>query len=501
MMPAIDRSQWGIQQAAHLLNRAGFGCTPAEAVEAAAKDPAEVVDALVDYDAIPDDKRVPTWMNSDASLRLDRRELQSLSEEERREKMEERRKLEVERLIELRAWWLYRMRHTQRPLQEKLTLFWHGHFATSFEKVRASYVLLLQNEMFRHHANGNWRKLLGDLARDPAMLIYLDNAMSKADHPNENFARELMELFTLGEGHYTEKDVKEAARAFTGWSLDEERFEFRRRPRIHDDGEKTFLGMTGDLDGDEILDAIVAHEQCSRFICRKLWSFFAYANPPDEIVESLAATHRAGKYEFKPVLKEMFLSRAFYGKKAVATQIKSPVQWLVGLCRKLEAPLPGPLVSALMMRSLGQELFAPPNVKGWDGGYTWITTATLMQRYNYAAVMVQGGEAALEDLGPRIGAMLRVDGPGEIVRKAVNQMALLKPLPDPERILPRDKRAHHAMAISEIENRLFNMPLPASQRAALDRYAGTLPQPRSWTDAQVLEMVQLLTATPQFQLT
>ena len=192
-------------------------------------------------------------------------------------------------MLELRGWWLQRMANGPRPFQEKMVLFWHGHFATSMEKVREAYYMWRQNELFRRLATGNWQQLLTDAGKDPAMLIWLDQAQSRKDHPNENFAREVMELFALGEGHYTENDITEAARALTGWSLDRIDQKFVYRPGFHDNGEKTFLGRTGNLDGDDVIAQIVAQPQAARFITAKLWNYFAGQYPHRRI------EHRAGR--------------------------------------------------------------------------------------------------------------------------------------------------------------------------------------------------------------
>src|SRR5690242_14079129 len=293
-------------------------------------------------------------------------------------------------MMELRGWWLERMARGPRPFQEKMVLFWHGHFATSVEKVRNPYFMWRQNELFRRLATGNWQQLLSETGKDPAMLIWLDQARSRKDHANENFAREVMELFALGEGHYTEKDVTEGARALTGWSLDMNDEKFIYRPRIHDDGVKTFLGQSGNFDGDDIIRIIVSQPQSARFITAKIWNYFAGQMPSEDLNAELAASLRAHGNNFKPFLREMFRSENFYADYIIRNQVKSPVQWLVGSVRMLENDLPPTIVCWGMLRQLGQDIFAPPNVKGWDGGITWITTNTLLTRYNDAEALVQG---------------------------------------------------------------------------------------------------------------
>ena len=254
-------------------------------------------------------------------------------------------------------------------------------------------MMYLQNQTFRRLGMGKYGDLVTAVAQDPAMLVYLDNTRSRAGAPNENFARELMELFTLGEGHYSEQDIKEAARAFTGWMVAPEKYAFvdatgNRRRKMHDTGQKEFLGESGAFDGHDIIRIILQQDQAARFIAARLWSFFAYENPEPELIDALAAEFRSGNYEIRPLLKSIFTSEAFYSERALRSQIKSPAQWLAGSCIILGLEHPPAALSFNALRSLGQELFAPPNVKGWDGGYAWITTASLTERYNIAAALI-----------------------------------------------------------------------------------------------------------------
>src|SRR5947207_3310635 len=404
MLKPLPADKWNFTTAAHLLNRAGFGGTPPEIEKLAEMGPDRAVSCLVDYDKIPDPTLSPNWAKPDpermekfAALRRTNQELRQAKgdqrkelEEKRREMQREQRQMQQQHLLELRDWWLQRMVKGPRPLQEKMTLFWHGHFATSVQKVRDAYFIWLQNDTFRRLALGRWLQLLTAVAKDPAMLIWLDQAQSRKEHPNENFAREVMELFALGEGHYTEKDVTEAARALTGWTLNRVQQKFEYRSAIHDAGLKTVLGRSGNLTGNDVLEQIVAQPQAARFICAKLWSYFAAENPPEELVSALADRFRQGKSHFRPLLETMFRSEEFYAPEVVRTQVKSPTQWLVGNVRMLERNLPPPMMTSNWLRQLGQDLFAPPNVKGWDGGVAWITTNNLLARYNEAATLVQG---------------------------------------------------------------------------------------------------------------
>jgi uncharacterized protein (DUF1800 family) len=257
MLKPLNVSKWNFTTAAHLLNRAGFGGTPTEIEKLAEMGQPQAVASLVDYEKISDPTADPTWAKPDPERQQRQLAIRNASEEEKKKLQQQEQQRQREQMMELRGWWLGRMARGPRPLQEKLTLFWHGHFATSVEKVRDPYFIWRQNELFRRLAMGNWLELLVEAGKDPAMLVWLDQAQSRKDHPNENFAREVMELFALGEGHYTEKDITEAARALTGWGLDRAAEKYVYRPGAHDEGVKTFLGRTGNLNGENVMYHIV----------------------------------------------------------------------------------------------------------------------------------------------------------------------------------------------------------------------------------------------------
>src|SRR5712691_7339071 len=330
MLKSLPSTRWDFTTAAQLLNRAGFGGTPAEIEKLVALGPEQAVSHFVDYDKIQDNARDPVWAKPDPE-RVERfMAARSAPEEERRKMQRQEQQTQRQHMLELKRWWLERMASGPRPLQEKMVLFWHGHFATSMEKVRDAYLMWRQNELFRRLATGNWLELLIEVAKDPAMLVWLDQAQSRREHPNENFAREVMELFALGEGHYTEKDIIEAARALTGWSYDRPGQRFVERPFQHDKGSKTIFGKTGNFDGEDFLGMIVEQPQAARFITAKIWKFFAGQEPEDDLVTALAATFRNGGNNFKPVLSAIFRSEEFYATDIIRNQVKSPVQWLVG---------------------------------------------------------------------------------------------------------------------------------------------------------------------------
>jgi uncharacterized protein (DUF1800 family) len=285
--------------------------------------------------------------------------------------------------LELRAWWIQEMLTTPSPLTERMTLFWHNHFVSSQQKVRFARLMHGQNVVLREHALGSFAALLHAAAKDPAMLVYLDVAQNRRGEPNENFAREVMELFTLGEGRYAQQDVKEAARAFTGWSVDREtgRFVFRRG--MHDAGEKSVLGRRGRFDGDAVLDALLAQEATAEHIVGKLWKEFVSPDPDAAQVRRIAAEFRRSDYAIKAVLRELLTADAFYAGENRGVLVKSPVELVVGALRQLELSPSDGLPFAIVASGMGQNLFSPPNVKGWPGGESWINASTLLARKQY----------------------------------------------------------------------------------------------------------------------
>lgn len=388
-LSALKSSDWNPSLAAHLLNRAGFGGAPAAWQELADIGLDAAVDRLVNYADVPDTLDRLEWMRPDPNRRQQLFEQRRAFEEDRRRLRQEDARLQRERLIELRHWWLRRMRHSPRPLQEKLTFFWHGHFATSFVKVRDAYLMWRQNQLFREHATGSWSDMLNEVTRDPAMLLWLDQAASKVAKPNENYARELMELFTLGEGNFTEEDVGQAALALTGLQYDRVRQESFVDRRQHDNRKKTLFGHVGRFDGWDLIKRIVEHPQAAVFITTKLWRFLTGNSPDESLAQALAAEFRRVDHEFAPWLHSVLRSEAFYADNHRRNQIKSPVQWLVMACHHLERDLPAATVCDRMLRTLGQELFAPPNVKGWEDGPAWIQTNTWVARQDLAGQLIR----------------------------------------------------------------------------------------------------------------
>ena len=461
-----DDDPFDTVKAAHLLNRAGFGGTASEVAKAMDLGPQEAADWLLDFkDAsaqqqghdLPDLSSVD---GSDADYKMALRQMVGKTEQQ---KMELRRKLRQdngEAVAATVAWWLRRMAYGPHPLQEKLALFWHGHFTTSDKDERSAAYMWRQNELLRANAAGNFRTFVKSISRDPAMLDYLNNNSNRKQHPNENYARELMELFTLGIGNYTERDVKEAARAFTGWAHDGTDFIFRRG--LHDDDTKSFMGVVGNLNGDDVIDVILSRPAAARFVAGKLFRHFAYDDPDDHLVSALGQQLLQNRYDLRPTLRTILTSRAFYGPLAIGAQIKSPIQLMLGTIRQmgLEMPPGGGLMYAL--KQMGQVPFQPPNVRGWPGGRMWINTSTLLARYNTATRLLDGRLPRTE--GGRLSEDAGTADPGKTV--------------------------DHWLA------RLIQRPVADGKRQVL---LDALAKGRNPDDG-VRQMVQLIVAMPEFQL-
>ncbi|MCB1219788.1 MAG: DUF1800 domain-containing protein [Planctomycetales bacterium] len=324
------------------------------------------------------------------------------------------------------AWWLYRMMTTRRPLQAKLALFWHDHFGCSAEKVQNGYLMVQHINLLNELASSDFRNILVSVAQDPTMLRFLDNNTNVKGKPNENFARELMELFTMGIGNYTEKDVQEAARAFTGWTFQrpnriqaavknavEPQFIFRQGQ--HDAEIKTVLGVSGNLNGDDVIDILLDQPITARYIAGKLWSWFVYEDPEEHIVDRIAAVFRDNNYSVKALLRHMFTSEEFFSAKAERALYKSPADFTVGISRAVDLPGILDLVSIFQesdkekrrllrgavggvmgsMSNMGQQLLYPPTVAGWDGGAAWVNSATMLERIKFADMMFEKKNGAI----------------------------------------------------------------------------------------------------------
>ncbi len=376
---AASTVAWDARAVEHLLNRAGFGARQEEIDEGVQLGRDALVDRLLAVDEVIEPFFVERidW--------LERREKKEMSPEDRQKVEDELRARDRKQLVDYTAWWYDRMMSGRSPTLERMVLFWHGFFATAIEPGHRSYETLKQNQVMREHALGSYAKLLRAMTADPAMLQYLDNQVNRKGNPNENFARELMELFSLGEGNYTEQDVKEAARALTGRQERKGAYFFDKKS--HDATEKTILGERGKFDGDDLVDILLKQPACARWVARRIIEHFEGVEPSKERVERYAALLRKNDYEVKPLLAALFRDPEFYRDEVVGVRVQGPVEYMVGLSHRLSFRVP-PLVMGVSTTLLGQRLFAPPSVKGWEEGEAWITTATLMQRGNLAGLVL-----------------------------------------------------------------------------------------------------------------
>jgi uncharacterized protein (DUF1800 family) len=443
---------WNVERVGHLYRRAAFGAT-ADELEAGLKDgPVRTIERLLSGDSgqVEFEKSTATLAQSIAKANNGR---------------------------QLSAWWLYRMLYTPHPLQEKLTLFWHNHFATSNKKVQNARLMLGQYELMRRHALGNFASLLAEMSRDPAMMIWLDTRASKKGSPNENYARELMELFSLGIGHYTEKDIREAARAFTGWDIKGSEAVFNEKE--HDSGTKTIFGKAGPWQGQDIVRICLEQPAAAPFIVTKLFRFLISETLPamPELIDPLAEQFRSSGWNIGALVRTILSSRLFFSQEAYRARVKSPVEFALGIVRGLEGRV-GTSALALALEELGQNIFYPPSVKGWDGGQAWLNGQTFLVRQNMALALTSTEDS-------RFGS--RTD-PAALARR-------LGKTTDEE--------------LFELFVRLFLQgDVPESTRQRLREYltrSQTQPVPVFWTkadgaDHRVRTLCYLVLTLPEFQL-
>ena len=364
----------GPEDARHLLNRTGFDAQLREIDEFAKLTRREGVERLLAGVQPEASTPPPAWVKEWTDPRV----VRAMADEERKAFV----RLQIERALELKAWWLAEMLATRSPFTERMTLFWHNHFTSSLQKVRSPPLMHRQNALLRRHALGYFGELLHAVSRDPAMIVYLDSATNRRGQPNENFARELMELFTLGEGKYSEQDIREAARAFTGWSIEPQTGEYRFRPRQHDDGVKQVLGRAV-RSGDEVLDVLLAQPATAEYLAARLWRELVSPQPKPEELARVAAAFRGSGYEIRAAMRALLLTPAFWAPENRGVLIKSPTDLVVGTMRQFGIEVSDPLPFVFLMRALGQDLLSPPNVKGWPGGEAWINSTTLLARKQY----------------------------------------------------------------------------------------------------------------------
>ena len=388
---ALAAAPLGFDDARHLLNRTSFAASIDDINAFSRLTRAQAVDQLLASTANNTVATLaPAWSNNFESPRR----LRGMSAEERKVAQRE----QFEKGAELRGWWMQEMLVTQTPLTEKMVLFWHNHFVSSLQKVRSPVLMYRQHLVLRKHALGYFGDLLHDVSKDAAMVIYLDNASNRKAQPNENFAREVMELFTLGEGRYGERDVKEAARAFTGLSVDRETLDYRYRPFFHDGGAKTVFGKTGRFTAPQVLDLILARPEAAEFVAAKLWKELVSPTPERAELARAAAAFRDARYEVRPLVRALLLSDTFWAKDNRGSLIRSPVDLVVGTMRTFDIRPPSLRPAAFASALLGQNLLAPPNVKGWPGGEEWINSTTLLGRKQFVERLFRSDDRSAQML-------------------------------------------------------------------------------------------------------
>jgi uncharacterized protein (DUF1800 family) len=451
---------WGRKWAAHLLRRATFGPSRADLLQAERQGLQATLDRLLRGDP---------------------------QAEEVRETLADVGRVAVEHGVEqLRGWWLYTMLHSLHPLREKMTLFWHNHFATSDAKVQNAALMFRQNGLLREHALGKFGPFLQAVSKDPAMLVWLDSNRNIKGTPNENYARELMELFSLGVGNYSEKDVKEAARAFTGWHTRDEAFLFDAA--AHDDGTKTVLGRTGTWDGGDVVRIVLAQPAAARFLVRKLYHFLISetAEPSAALLEPLCESFRKSDHDIAALVRTMLASRHFFSEHAFRQRIKSPVEYVVGAVQAVYLrldekdadyrPLPAQVL-VTRLTAMGQRLFAPPNVKGWPGARAWLNTSTVLERDNFAEALA-------------LGSLWTSPSPGHVPPRVF----------DPARLL-REEKGHRPEDVVRVLVDLY-VPggVPGNARAKLVAFLAEGKPTGAALDRRVREVVHAILTTAEYQL-
>jgi hypothetical protein len=421
---------------------------------------------------------------------------------------------------QLRGWWLYCMLHSGHPLREKLTLFWHNHFATSIAKVNSTREMFNQNKLLRANALGKFGSFLLDISKDAAMLHWLDSNSNIKGKANENYAREIMELFSLGVGHYSEQDIREAARAFTGWHTDSDGFGYEFNAGLHDDGVKTVLGQTGNWNGDDVVRILLQQPAAATFLVRKLYRFYVSEThePSDSFLEPLAESFRESDYDIAALVRRILSSRHFFSEYAFRQRIKSPVEFVLGAGRAVYRQYDAtnkhyrPMPQQVLVRhidAMGQLLFAPPNVKGWRGAKAWLNTATMLARDNFAQGLAMGtlwGNSQFRDNEDLVEVEIQPD-PVTPAKPA----APSKPTDQPEEPPPpsafdpaRVIHEENASSPQDIVRVLLEVYLPGGVSSAGEAKlvafvtAGNPKGPA--LDRRVRETVHALLTMPQYQL-
>lgn len=420
----------------------------------------------------------------------DYQKVKDMNEEQRKQM----RQMNRQGVKDLNIAWTHAMINSEHPLREKMSLFWHGHFACRTQNVLYNQQLL---QVIRENALGNFGELLSAVSKTPAILSFLNNQQNRKQHPNENFAREVMELFTMGRGNYTEKDIKEAARAFTGWGFDGSG-QFVFRERIHDDGEKEVLGKRGNFNGDDMLKILLDNKQTAHYITAKVYRFFVNETTVDDAkVTMLADKFYHSGYDIKSLMREIFMADWFYNEQHIGNRIKSPVELLVGLRRSIPMQFEKEEVMLLFQGILGQQLFYPPNVAGWPGGRSWIDSSSLMFRLRMPQVILYSQELRTQpkDITPEMGegqnykmTLELNDSLRKLYARRVNATINWDAYVQEYKDIPRERLADEIAGALLVKNSGASKPL-------LDKYAD------SSTRENYIKTVTIdVMSTPEYQL-
>lgn len=474
LKPLAD-SAWTYATARHLLVRAGFGGTPEEVAALHAKGLRAAVKQLVDFTKQPADNiafmAYPKEQPENYEVALDNDEKVRLRNE--------RAARDNQQIQNMRIWWLRRMIESPRPLEEKLTLFWHGQIPVQYNDVGDSYYMYSQNQLFRDNAAGNFGSLLYGIAHDSAMLKYLNNDTNVKGKANENLAREIMELFSMGRDQgYDETDIRQGARALTGYTYDPATGQFRFISQRHDYDPKTIFGKTGNWNGDDFVRLILETPYPAKFIARRMFMFFAHGDPSTDTVEALTNVLRLNNYEMAPMLENLFLSEEFYSPQSMRTQVKGPVQLVVGLHRDLGLKDADYAYLVSAVSAMGQDLFEPPSVFGWQGDRTWVTTSRTFSRYNALAEILEqkprGGKAGVDVVGT---------------------------------LLAGKNFQNHAEVVDYLVKCSWDVPLSPSKREGLIEFLKPLSPPTEWqtkpdpaVNARLTRLLVMLICSPEYQL-
>lgn len=456
----------------HLLNRAGFGPSIHDWGKWKDLNKEEAVSRLFKLSS----KASPIG-NLEAPFNRGARRM--MDEEAKKQFIEQNQ----ENIKKLNFQWISQMAADQAQLREKMTFFWHDHFAC---RVPRAYVIQKQNNTLRKYALGKFGALLLAITQDPGMLLFLNNQQNRKSHPNENFARELLELFTLGRGHYSEQDIKEAARAFTGWATDRQgNFIFRRR--MHDFGSKTFMGKTGNFDGEDIIQIVLENPRTARFITEKLYYFLVGPNPPEEILDSWSRKFYESDYNISVLLNTIFRSEHFYANEQRGSLIKSPVEYLISIIRLLGVSFDQPEAPIFVQRVLGQTLFLPPSVDGWPSGKAWIDSSSLITRLQFPKALIYSTEL-------RVNARADFAGNEDLIKNRALSKRIQASI-DWSTIQKAISKKSEAEAINELKSYFLSVPLRYIGDKELHQFTKAPSD-----EARMKKFCARIICTPEFQM-